>query len=179
MRGFLASLALVETALLARCAATCLGGRDGAQAGGMEDLELTSDGLFASRESCLLGISLQKGRSEVSLLFFFFFSSLFFPLCLFVVAVFTRAWGLCGWGKNFCKRWTQLYPFLSDDSAGIRAGISGRKNACPKLIPWPEAGTGWIILGKWVQKVQSQKLFFGAPAAAGNLCKQQQNKAQG
>lgn len=174
MRGFLASLALVETALLARCAATCLGGRDGAQAGGTEDLELTSDGHFAS-----WGSVCRRGEVRFHCCFFFFFSSLFFPLCLFVVAVFTRAWGLCGWGKNFCKRWTQLYPILSDDSAGIRAGISGRKNACPKLIPWPEAGTGWIILGKWVQKVQSQKLFFGAPAAAGNLCKQQQNKAQG
>lgn len=43
----------------------------------------------------------------------------------------------------------------------------------------PEAGTGWIVLGKWVQKVQSQKLFLGAPAADCNLCKQQQSKAQG
>lgn len=101
MRGFLASLALVETALLARCAATCLGGRDGAQAGGMEDLELTSDGLFASRESCLLGISLQKGRSEVHCCFFLFI--VFSPSVYLLLLFFQGLGGFVGGGRIFAK----------------------------------------------------------------------------
>lgn len=97
MRGFLASLALVETALLARCAATCLGGRDGAQAGGTEDLELTSDGHFASWGSVCR-------RGEVRFHCCFFFYIIIFSPSVYLLLLFLQGLGgFVGGGRISAK----------------------------------------------------------------------------
>lgn len=89
-------MALVETALLARCAATCLGGRDGAQAGGMEDLELTSDGHFAS-----WGSVCRRGEVRFHCWFYLF---IIFPPSVYLLLLFFQGLGdFVGGGRISAK----------------------------------------------------------------------------
>lgn len=60
-----------------------------------------------------------------------------------------------------------------------KRGYFCEENLLYKRVPEAEAGTGWITLGKQVQKLQSQNFSYGDPTADCNTSKQQHSKALG
>lgn len=178
MRGFLASLALVETIYLVRCVNACLGAwvkpwapelnrhkfskelKNGPQApslvqvlavfliGGVMEVLVFA---FSPCSIPTLGVGVRKGRNMGSLL----------------LQVYLQGFGgSVGGGRTigpFAKGGNSSVPNNSGTCreecwAKLREGFFVRKKILCKRVPEAEAGMGWITLGKWVQKLQSQ--FF-------------------
>jgi len=85
-----------------------------------------------------------------------------------------------------CKGWEQLccIPSKSGTCRGecwaqLREGFSRRKKILYKRVPDGEAVMDWIMLGKWVWKLEAQNFSFRDLTADCNTSKQQQGKALG